>query len=381
MATNGKHAMLHDLNLPPRFWAVVMTTFMYLRNRVLMRANNSITPYEHFYGVKLDMVHICTFGCIVCVMLPSKELGKMDNHGAMSYLMGYQDECAFRIWIPHSGVKEVRDVTFFKGTAPALPDHGLIKEVQPIRVQVADPLKSPPGPMIAAPEPVPQAIGDISDEDGDNKSTSSHAATNYTVDMRTRVTIHVPGHYHPNALKPAIETLSSLAGDANDNATQYVGFVHQYPMHSMCSRLVHQSGAGASLTSGVFEELAQDLVPTPSAPNPWSIQDALDTPDANERHTAMDIKIENMCRLNVLKTVPCPPDTNTNTSQWVFHQKFENGILIKYKVRLVGRGFIQVSGVDYSSLVSSTLGRCVRGTCMYSPAPKLLNIVDFLACF
>ena len=354
---------------------------MYLRNRVPMRVNNSITPYEHFYGVKLDMVHIHTFGCIVCITLPSEELGKMDDRGAMSYLMGYQDECAFRVWIPRSGVKEVRDVTFFEGTAPALPDHGSIKEVQPIRVQVVDPPKSPPGPTIAAPEPVPQAIGDVSDEDGDNKSTSSHAAANYTVNTRTRVTIHMPGRYHPNAPKPAIETLSSLAGDADDDATQYVGCVHQYPMHSMCSGLVHRLGAGASLASGAFEELAQDLVPTPSAPDPRSIRDALDAPDANERHAAMDIEIENMCRLNVLKTVPCPPDTNTITSQWVFHQKFENGILIKYKVHLVGRGFIQVSGVDYSGLVSSTLGRRVRGTCMYSPVPKLLNVVNFLACF
>ena len=109
-----------------------------------MRANDGIMPYEHFYGVKLDVVHICTFGCIVCITLPSKELGKIDDRGAVSYLMGYQDEYAFCIWIPRSGVKEVRDVTFFEGTAPALPNHGLIKEVQPIRVQVADPPKSPP---------------------------------------------------------------------------------------------------------------------------------------------------------------------------------------------------------------------------------------------
>ena len=41
-------------------------------------------------------------------------------------------------------MKEVRDVTFFKGTAPAFSDHGSIEEVQPIRVQVTDLLKTPP---------------------------------------------------------------------------------------------------------------------------------------------------------------------------------------------------------------------------------------------
>ena len=33
MATHGTHAMLRDLNFPPCFWVVVMTTFMHLCNR------------------------------------------------------------------------------------------------------------------------------------------------------------------------------------------------------------------------------------------------------------------------------------------------------------------------------------------------------------
>ena len=89
----------------------------------------------------------------------------MDDCGAMGYLMGYQYEGAYHVWIPRSGVKEVRDVTFFEGTSPALPDHGSIEEVQPITVEVADLLKTPPGSMTAAPEPVPQAIGEVSDEE------------------------------------------------------------------------------------------------------------------------------------------------------------------------------------------------------------------------
>ena len=116
-------------------------------------------------------------------------------------------------------------------------------------------------------------------------------------------------HYHPNIPKPTIGTLSSLAGDADSNATQYVGHV---PMQPTCSGLVCRlGGAGASLPLGAFEELVQDSVPTPSTPNPWTIWDALDMPDANERRAAMEI--ENMGRLIVLKTVPRLPNTNIIT--------------------------------------------------------------------
>jgi len=45
-------AMLRDSNFPPRFWAEAMTTFMYLRNRTPTRANEGITPYERFYGMR-----------------------------------------------------------------------------------------------------------------------------------------------------------------------------------------------------------------------------------------------------------------------------------------------------------------------------------------
>ena len=79
--------------------------------------------------MKLDMEHIRTFRCIVRVTLPSEELGKMEDRGAMRYLRGYKYEVNYRIWIPRIGVKEVEDITFFEVRAPALPDRGSIAEV------------------------------------------------------------------------------------------------------------------------------------------------------------------------------------------------------------------------------------------------------------
>jgi hypothetical protein len=60
------------------------------------------------------------------VTLPNEKLGKLENHGAMGYLMGYKYKGAYHVWIPCIGVKEVRDVTFLEGAAPVLPDHGSI---------------------------------------------------------------------------------------------------------------------------------------------------------------------------------------------------------------------------------------------------------------
>ena len=150
----------------------------------------------------------------------------------------------------------------------------------------------------------------------------------------------------PTTDHPTDHIPSNLAGDADHDAPQYVDRVHQYPTHSTRSGLVrHTEGAGA------FEELTQAFVPTPSTPDPRTIRDALDALDAldaNDWHAVMDIEIVNMRRLSVFKTVPRPPNMNTITPRWVFHRKFENGALVKHKVRLVARGFTQISGVDYN---------------------------------
>jgi hypothetical protein len=62
----------------------------------------------------------------------------------------------------------------------------------------------------------------------------------------------------------------------------------------------------------------------------------------------MDIEIENMHRFNIFTAVSGPLDTNIITPRWVFHRKFENGLLAKYKARVVAREFTQVSVVDYN---------------------------------
>ena len=72
ITTKDTWAMLRSSGLPPRFWAEVMGTFMYLGNRTPTVTN---VPYELFYRIKLDVEHIRTFECMVKVVWPSQALG------------------------------------------------------------------------------------------------------------------------------------------------------------------------------------------------------------------------------------------------------------------------------------------------------------------
>jgi len=114
-----------------------------------------------------------------------------------------------------------------------------------------------------------------------------------------------------------------------------VGQVHTLPPHFTRLSLVRRAGGrGALLTFGEFERSDPVFRPTPSAPDPQTIQDAR---VATKWQAAMKMEIENMRHLRVFTAILCPLNTIIITPRWVFHWSFENGSLVKHKARLVGR--------------------------------------------
>jgi len=82
---------------------------------------------------------------------------------------------------------------------------------------------------------------------------------------------------------------TSLRGDEDDNAPQYVGRVHQLPARSICSGFVRNAGVpGALLAFRAFERLEPALAPTTTTLDPRTTCEALCAPDANDWMATMD---------------------------------------------------------------------------------------------
>ena len=54
--------MLHASQLPKFLWGEAVKHAIYLKNRTLTKALNGITPYEVFYGRKLNLAGLHKFG-------------------------------------------------------------------------------------------------------------------------------------------------------------------------------------------------------------------------------------------------------------------------------------------------------------------------------
>ena len=72
-------------------------------------------------------------------------------------------------------------------------------------------------------------------------------------------------------------------------------------------------------------------------------------PDWDMRHEAAVKVYQSLVANNVFELVERPSNKNVIKSRWVLAKKFEDGVLKKYKERLVAKGYSQQPGIDHTA--------------------------------
>jgi len=90
---------------------------------------------------------------------------------------------------------------------------------------------------------------------------------------------------------------------------------------------------------------------------PLDFDDIFERPDEDNWLKAVSVELENMKNKNVYTFVyNIPKDKNVISCRWVFtYKRNDKGEIVKYKARLVARGFSQILGIDYIETFSPTL--------------------------
>ena len=92
---------------------------------------------------------------------------------------------------------------------------------------------------------------------------------------------------------------------------------------------------------------------TPS--DPLTHKAAMKSPFAAEWAQVEREELESLLARNVWKLVPRPHNANIITKKWVYKTKEDSeGRAIRYKARLVARGFTQIEGIDYEETFAPT---------------------------
>ena len=72
-------SLIHEKNMPGRFWAEAMNTAGYVINRLPSQNLNYVSPYEKLTGIKPNVSYFRVFGCICYVFVPNHLRHKMDK--------------------------------------------------------------------------------------------------------------------------------------------------------------------------------------------------------------------------------------------------------------------------------------------------------------
>lgn len=86
----------------------------YLLNRIATRVLKDLTPYEAYQGIKPNIAHLRTFGCICYAKIDSKFLKNFDDSPRLLVHLGTEPGSkAYRLFDPQTKRKIVsRDVVF-----------------------------------------------------------------------------------------------------------------------------------------------------------------------------------------------------------------------------------------------------------------------------
>ncbi|GJU24971.1 putative ribonuclease H-like domain-containing protein [Tanacetum coccineum] len=91
--------MLSDSKLPTTFWAEAVNTACYVQNRVLVVKPHNKTPYELFRGRIPALSFMRPFGCHVTILNTLDYLGKLDGKPDEGFFVGYSlNSKAFRVY-------------------------------------------------------------------------------------------------------------------------------------------------------------------------------------------------------------------------------------------------------------------------------------------
>ena len=94
-------SMLSGAGLGQEFWALVVDTACYLKNRSPTSALVDKIPYEVWFGQKPYVAHLIIFGCGAFMHVPKEKRSKLDNKAKKCSFVGYKDGIkGYKLWNP-----------------------------------------------------------------------------------------------------------------------------------------------------------------------------------------------------------------------------------------------------------------------------------------
>lgn len=277
--------MLHQKNIPKKFWAEALSTAVYIRNRMTSRSlPANTTPYHIWMQSTPNLKNLRVFGSKCWYVIPKKNIKKLDARACEGMFVGYSaNSKGYKIWDPkRSSFVVSRDVKFDEGFE--------IKDANEADRSVED--ESPVLDLTT-----PDNASNINDADSE-------------------------------ANEEEVDT-SDIKAEEQDEEVQCTS-----SSGLRRSTRISKPPGKFWLTTGESAFLSRVL--------PSSYAQAMASDEADFWKPGFEREMDALQRNETWELVPRKNNMNVLSGRWVF--KIKNGLA---KLRWVAKGFLQVHGVDY----------------------------------
>ena len=368
----GARAMLHHAGMTQGFWSEAINAAVHVLNRAPRKGFDWKTPYELVFGRKPEVSHFRIFGCRAWVI--DDKARKWDPRSTPMIFVGYEVASkAYRLWnskahkiVVSANVKFDESILPNKPTLPA-PTPAASSSHNPPPPQHAPTIEAPwffvdeePKPKFVSTDKGKQREHQRSPSPLSSSSSSSSSSTDSDIEpgpTKEQQDDLPPPHPHsPTPPTPPSTPPNQPIPPHTTNAPRRTTRTKQ----PVAKYVAGTSSLKSAETEGDEETQLQkfekqychlvELYTATSAPNePKTYEQAIASADASKWKAAMAEEIETLENRGTWEIVDRPANKPVVSSKWVYRMKLnEAGEIVRYKARLVARGFSQTYGVDYT---------------------------------
>jgi transposase InsO family protein len=326
-----------EVEFPDAIWAELVTSAIYILNRTGKSSKDGVSPYELWMGKKLRIKHLRIIGSSCYVHIPAERRRKMDKKAVKGFLVGYDGDERYRIYVPN--------------------DHKVIlsRDIQ-FQERINDCISKIKLPMKDI-ENEDQVEGDRPDEQ--KIDTEGKSAINSEDSQKLRKASRGDEEY---------ETRSELGDIDEEEETS-----QQTSGRVLRDRSTLKKPKHLEDYTMIVEEFVNQVTEDPA-----TFEDALRSENSAEWKRAMDQEITSLKENQTWILTDLPRGAKAIPCKWVFRlKKNPDGSIDKYKGRLVVKRFSQRHGIDYSETFSPVAKMGTIRSILSIAASEKMHMIQF----
>ena len=309
--------MLSDAKLPKHFWGEALYTAVHVINLTPTVALDSEVPDKIWFGKNVSYGHLHVFGCKAFVHVPKDERSKLDAKTRQCIFIGYgQDEFGYRLYDPiEKKLVRSRDVQFMEDQT--------IEDIQKVKETTLEKNNN-----LTDIDPVRLPIQNLDNVDSSVQNGEQHDDVD---DRQHGDEIDVP--------VDDAEEEHEMSQDENlDDAPEPPQFQLRRSNRQRQPSTRYSSDEYVTLTDGG---------------EPECFEEAMESEEKQKWLEAMQDEMKSLHENHTYDLAKLPKGKRALENRWIFRVKHEsNSASLRYKARLVVKGFRQRKGVDFNEIFS-----------------------------